>query len=812
MNPRLKSLSIQNFRSMRGSVVIPLDAQVVLVHGTNGMGKTSVMSAIELGLTGSIAHLEDQSKYHDFLTHIDTARGSILLTVEGMNGRSTGAGQVTFAPGSFDAMPALNAADAGFFAERCYLPQAVLGRLLDIYDQKKTTSSRLTEFVKELLRLDALDALVDGLDHAFNVTRIRKIAPVYKQLEEARDLLDQQLERERSGVESARQATNERIARLNQLLAVLDPNAAPVGAGFDVVALRARVGDRERDQTELAIFTQQSSEVSSLLSRLEQTAVGSPDSEIAALERDAAAIGSEYETWLNGAGAQVSQALDALREFHSEMSSLDGASVEDQVRDALSWCVIEVERCQRQLDQHGTASQQLTAARTTIQRAATRIGEINQALEAGAKDARTLAAALAGVAPHVEGDMCPVCNRDYAEVDSGSLTAHIAATIAKLTSEAGRLQALSTERASESERLTMARRDEATAERLVLQPDALMDLRRRQSAIASTRSILEPLQGEAAYGHSLFVRLDNARRSLAATRRAGLQSASLLPEINAAVERATGLPTTKFPGLREALEAASAALSNRLRTVQANLLSRVSVETELDQYTREAQLLSDRLARTKQLKGRQSTMKGAFSSIGKVRERAKTIATAATQVRAGIVRDVFSGSLNKVWRDLFVRLAPNEQFVPQFRLPDQGEGKVEAVLETFHRSGQASGPPGAMLSQGNLNTAALTLFLALNLSVPSQLPWLVLDDPVQSMDDVHIAQFAALLRTFSKGLGKQVVIAVHERALFEYLTLELSPAFAGDSLITVEISRNFAGDVVADPHFYAFEDDKAVAA
>ncbi|TDT92513.1 exonuclease SbcC [Azorhizobium sp. AG788] len=812
MNPRLKSLSIQNFRSMRGSVVIPLDAQVVLVHGTNGMGKTSVMSAIELGLTGSIAHLEGQSKYYDFLTHIDTARGSILLTVEGMNGCSTGAGQVTFAPGSFNAMPALNAADAGFFAERCYLPQAVLGRLLDIYDQKKTTSSRLTEFVKELLRLDALDALVDGLDHAFNVTRIRKIAPVYKQLEEARDLLDQQLERERSSAESAREATNERIARLNQLLAVLDPTAAPVGAGFDMVALRARVGDRERDQTELAIVTQQSSEVSSLLSRLEQTDAVSPDSEIAALERDATAIGSEYETWLNGAGAQIAQALDALREFHSELSSLDGASVKNQVRDALSWCVIEVERCQRQLDQHGTASQELTAARTTIQRATTRIGEINQALETGAKDARTLAAALAGIAPHVEGDMCPVCNRDYAEVGSGSLAAHIAATIAKLTSEAGRLQALSTERASESERLTTARRDEATAERLVLQPDALIDLRRRQSAIASTRSMLEPLQGEAAYGHSLFVRLDNARRSLAAKRRAGLQSASLLPEINAVVERATGLPTTKFPGLREALEAASAALSNRLRTVQANLASRVSVETELDQYIREAQLLSDRLARTRQLEGRLSAMKGTFSSIGKVRERAKTIASAATQVRAGIVRDVFSGSLNKVWRDLFVRLAPNEQFVPQFRLPDRGDGKVEAVLETFHRSGQASGPPGAMLSQGNLNTAALTLFLALNLSVPSQLPWLVLDDPVQSMDDVHIAQFAAMLRTFSKGLGKQVVIAVHERALFEYLTLELSPAFAGDSLITVEISRNFGGDAVADPHFYAFEDDKAVAA
>jgi exonuclease SbcC len=812
MNPRMKSLSIQNFRSIRGSVVIPLDAQVVLVHGTNGMGKTSVMSAIELGLTGAIAHLDDKSKYHDFLTHIDTASGSIQLAVEGMDGRANAAGRVTFAPGSFKATGALDAADAGFFAERCYLPQAVLGRLLDIYDQKKATNSRLTEFVKELLRLDALDALVDGLDHAFNVTRIRKLVPVYKQLEEARELLDRQLKRERANVEIAEEATTKRISRVNELLAVLDPTAAPVEAGFDVAALRERIGSRDRDQAELSRVTQQASELSFLLSRLEQNRAGSSDAEIAGLERDAATIGSEYQTWLNGSGAQIAQVLDNLREFHSELSPPDGAGIDDQVKNALKWCDVEVDRCQRLLDQHDQASQKLKAAKSTVQRATARIAEINRSLEAGAKDARTLAAALAGVAPHVNGDMCPVCNRDYSELDDGPLTAHIAATIANLTSEAGRLQALSAERASESERLATAQRDEATAERLVLQPEALMDLRRRQSAIASIRSRLEALQRDAAYGQSLFLRLDGARRSFTAKRQASLQSATLLPEINDAVERATGQPTSSFSNLREALEAASGALSDRLKAIQATLSSRISVETELDQYVREADLLWDRAARAGELESRVASMKAAFSSIGGVRERAKTVANAAMHVRSGIVRDVFSGSLNKVWRDLFVRLAPNEQFVPQFRLPDKQDGKVEAVLETFHRSGQSSGPPGAMLSQGNLNTAALTLFLALNLSVPSQLPWLVLDDPVQSMDDVHIAQFAALLRTFSKGLGKQVVIAVHERALFEYLTLELSPAFAGDSLITVEISRNFNGDAVADPKFYAFQDDNAVAA
>jgi len=52
-----------------------------------------------------------------------------------------------------------------------------------------------------------------------------------------------------------------------------------------------------------------------------------------------------------------------------------------------------------------------------------------------------------------------------------------------------------------------------------------------------------------------------------------------------------------------------------------------------------------------------------------------------------------------------------------------------------------------MLSAGNLNTAALTLFLH-STCLYDDLPWLVIDDPVQSMDEVHIAQFAALLGRF----------------------------------------------------------------
>lgn len=78
MPPRLKTLVIENFRSLRGKVVIPLDAQVVLVHGSNGMGKTSVLSAIELALTGKISHLAtDGNAYRNHLTTFRTAGGRL---------------------------------------------------------------------------------------------------------------------------------------------------------------------------------------------------------------------------------------------------------------------------------------------------------------------------------------------------------------------------------------------------------------------------------------------------------------------------------------------------------------------------------------------------------------------------------------------------------------------------------------------------------------------------------------------------------------------------------------------------------------
>lgn len=78
------------------------------------------------------------------------------------------------------------------------------------------------------------------------------------------------------------------------------------------------------------------------------------------------------------------------------------------------------------------------------------------------------------------------------------------------------------------------------------------------------------------------------------------------------------------------------------------------------------------------------------------------------------------------------------------------------------------------------------------------------------MDEVHVAQFAGLIRVLAKQHSRQVVIAVHERELFEYLTLELSPAFEGDQLITIELGERGADEDEGITR-YTWKPDAAIA-
>jgi exonuclease SbcC len=56
------------------------------------------------------------------------------------------------------------------------------------------------------------------------------------------------------------------------------------------------------------------------------------------------------------------------------------------------------------------------------------------------------------------------------------------------------------------------------------------------------------------------------------------------------------------------------------------------------------------------------------------------------------------------------------------------------------------------------------------------------------------------------------VIAVHDRTLFEYLALELSPTSRADRLITVDLNRSQGRPTTAEPAYIEWEPDVAVVA
>jgi len=68
---RLTRLKIENYRSIRGQHVINLDAPVVLIHGPNGSGKTSLLSAIEMGLTGDAVAMQRADEHFMKVFHLE---------------------------------------------------------------------------------------------------------------------------------------------------------------------------------------------------------------------------------------------------------------------------------------------------------------------------------------------------------------------------------------------------------------------------------------------------------------------------------------------------------------------------------------------------------------------------------------------------------------------------------------------------------------------------------------------------------------------------------------------------------------------
>lgn len=801
----LKSLDVSNFRSIRGKVHAPLDAKVVLVHGENGAGKTSLLSAVELALTGRIQSLERADPdYKKQLLHRTATEGSVLIkTVTGMAEQSYGA---LLNPTGAISNSVLKQQSASFFRERVFLPQSLLGQLLQIYqDAGNDAGSPLAQFVGKLLGLDRLDALEAGLKPFVDVRNVRKNVDGWLAMENEKSRLDRMLADERKNRQSFDQQVQSLISELTALCTSLGLTNTVAEADLSEVEVAIADGG---DSEAFSLLTDQQRRLASIRREIE-AAQNTANSGLPTTNGDEAR--KAYLQWEEANGAQVNALRSRVQEVLANVSlPADLAEIVDivvpqlrteqsQLSDRTSQARKDISRYAAAQDERDVAQRQRQTVDEEVARLSTNSG--------------SLSSALAELTAFISDDVCPVCDRNFGEISQVPLTEHVHIKVRTLSASAERLLTLGRTRSELQVSVERIDRElEAIATRRV-DDETLAQLDRRLASIVAVISEIESL-GDAIREGSRLRALDVAARRIASeAETTNVSLAAARETLNEFAISVGDIPldqgesfTAGATRLETFLNVKAARLDLRLSTRRnaadkiATIRSTVSRRKDVD-----AQIATD-LAAWK-------LADDALARAQAVRDQGNEIRNVVDRVRSSMIRREFNERLNRLWRDLFVRLAPGEPFVPAFRIPESSTQKLQPRLITEHRDGgDAGGTPGAMLSAGNLNTAALTLFIALHLSVPNELPWLILDDPVQSMDDVHIAHFAALLRTLSKEQGRQILIAVHDRQLFEYLKLELSPAFPDDSLLTLELSRGPRRDSVCVSHRFSFKEETALFA
>lgn len=800
----LRELDITNFRSIRGHIHSPLDAKVVLVHGDNGAGKTSLLSAIELALTGSVQSLQRADVgYAKQLLHRSAEHGSVRLkTASGLNQQSF---ETTLAAAGASSAGTLNRRLSSFFSERAYLPQSLLSQLLQIYqDSGSDKDSPLAKFVGKLLGLDRLDALEAGLQPLADVRNVRKIAKGWSAADTEKTRLDRLLD----GQIRTRKSTAERIdGELKRLEALCAGLQVATKVREDALDETLQALNDPIDSTALEARTDQLRQLGSIDREILHAQIAGDDQKIP----DAAITAAGFEAWDQTHGANFAALRTRVEALLPEValpSELGSFATETLARLRGTANELSERAEQARKDSTRLAAADLERKQATGQRVA-----IDAEIGSLPADAESLASALSELTSFITTETCPVCDRNFAEMGEGSLSDHVQAKVRRLSGSAERLLSLGRARGEAQISVERLDREIETLSARTIAPQRLAELDRDAAAAANAASEVDAMAGALEEGGRLLGADIGARRAasdaqsrnvalLAARETLRLFSLSIgAPEVTETEQVGNASARLQLHLMAETKRLGER-LTNRRQCVE--LVS--TIRTAID---RRAEMDTSIGVDAKAL----AQVDMSLERAQKIRDEGQAIRRAVDSVRSSIIRREFNDRLNRLWRDLFVRLAPGEPFVPAFRIPTSATQRLQPKLITEHRlGGDAGGTPGAMLSAGNLNTAALTLFIALHLSVPDELPWLILDDPVQSMDDVHIAHFAALLRTLSKEHGRQVIIAVHDRQLFEYLRLELSPSTPKDSLITLELSRGPRRDTLCRHDRLTYREETALLA
>ena len=174
----------------------------------------------------------------------------------------------------------------------------------------------------------------------------------------------------------------------------------------------------------------------------------------------------------------------------------------------------------------------------------------------------------------------------------------------------------------------------------------------------------------------------------------------------------------------------------------------------------------------------------------------------ARQKTGELVSKIISGlrsASSELVEDELVKLEPLLQRIystadphPEFRVVRllsrmrQGRGRVLAEVEDPTHD-QRSDAPGAFLSSSQMNVLAVSVFLALNLGIPTlPLKVAILDDPLQSLDDLNLLGLIDLLKRMRE--RRQLIVSTHDSRFTSLLERKLRPVSESQRTILIELS------------------------
>jgi DNA repair exonuclease SbcCD ATPase subunit len=674
---RLASLTLTNFRGFADEVTIPFDADVVVIWGSNGTGKTSLLDALQWLVLGDIPRLHSTALRagEDYVSSsYATGPPSVTATFDGPAGRlvatRTGHGKeqrLTVAVG-----------EETLEGERA---EVELARLFP----RRGNDDR-TALQTYLLEQDDMRELLTG----DTKERFRLLAELtgLGELQE----LDVKL---RSELRSLRKALRERsgdVDRLRKSLETLDAEWAESQALLRqrLDADQAAVNDAEVSVRELVGDTAETQDAGDLLESAERRV------------------------------AAVREAADELMRRSSGVETTSDN-------------LVEIESLRSLATQHELALARLDTETSALE---AREAELRDSIDA-AERRETRTQQLARLALDDLGPMCPVCGQVHDQAETQR-----------------RLHAALSDRSATSP--LQSDREQVCAQ--------LAETRQRRLAVEAelrrTRDNLAAAEALAAGAAAARDALKLARKHLAEL-------------LGARVQAGASLSEAADSWLADAEERV---MTLRRRLLHASDVRRLERSVEAMRDDRENRLarLVEASAEWERLTGREA----------RAAEVCRWLGLELVNVTGAVVR-----RSTPLAGELFKRFDVH----PTFR-------RFSFEPDRFHEAGhlrpwlhddEADNPKEAdathVLSAAQLNALAVCVFLAVNLEQRAACETVMLDDPVQSMDDVNVLSLADVLRAFRE--PRQVVLTTHEIVLAQMLIRKLRPVQPGQKTLLIKLSR-----------------------